>query len=254
MNEGFVGVDGFRIRYLEFGQGAPLVHLHGAAGPRVSQAHELLGERRRVVLFEMPGFGLSEPNERTRTIQELAGTMTAAAAALGLERFDLMGNSFGAKVALWLALQSPERVSSLVLVAPAAIRLREHSPEEIQAGMFVHPENRPAGPAPDPAALGRMHALSSRLLGPLRDAELEGRLSEIEAPVLVVMGTADPLIPPDLGRHYVELLPNAFLVFLYDAAHAADGDRPEAFAALVGDFLERKQEFLVTNQSGALFP
>jgi pimeloyl-ACP methyl ester carboxylesterase len=254
VKEAFVEVDGFRIRYLEFGQGAPLVHLHGAGGQRVSRAHQLLGERRRVLLFEMPGFGFSEPNERTRTTQELAGTMAAAATALGLERFDLMGNSFGAKVALWLALQSPERVSSLVLVAPAAIRLREHSPEEIQAGLFVHPENRPPGPAPDPAALARMHALSRRLIGPPRDAELEGRLQEVEAPVLVVMGTADLLIPPELGRHYVELLPNAFLVFLYDAAHAADGDRPEAFAALVDDFLERKQEFLVTNRSGALLP
>ena len=53
---------------------------------------------------------------------ELAATIVKAADALGLDRFDLMGTSFGGKAALWLAVRNPERVRALVLEAPAAIR------------------------------------------------------------------------------------------------------------------------------------
>ena len=134
--EGFVEVDGFRIRYMEAGQGAPLVHLHGAGGPRVTPAHDLLARHFRVVAFEMPGFGQSPENTRTRSMPELASTMAQAVARLGLDTFNLLGTSFGGKTALWLALQAPSQVLALVLEAPAAIRQEgaespSGSPEEI---------------------------------------------------------------------------------------------------------------------------
>jgi len=45
-SEGFVEADGFRVRYCEAGQGAPLVHLHGAGGLRLNRAHDLLHDKR----------------------------------------------------------------------------------------------------------------------------------------------------------------------------------------------------------------
>ena len=80
--ERFVAADRFRIRYLEAGTGTPLVHLHGAGGMRVSPAHELLASKYRVIAFEMPGFGASAENTRTRDQAELARTMAAATGAL----------------------------------------------------------------------------------------------------------------------------------------------------------------------------
>src|SRR5438128_1217866 len=100
--ESFVEADGFRIRYVEAGQGTPLVHLHGAGGMRLSRGHDLLSRHRRVIVFELPGFGLSAENTRTDTMAELAATMAAAVANLHIDKFDLMGTSFGGKVALWL--------------------------------------------------------------------------------------------------------------------------------------------------------
>lgn len=120
--EGYVEADGFRIRYMEAGRGTPLVHLHGTGGPRLTPAHDLLSRQHRVVLFEMPGFGQSPENTRTRTMPELAATMALAIKNLGVDAFDLMGTSFGGTTALWLALQEPGRVRALVLEAPAAIR------------------------------------------------------------------------------------------------------------------------------------
>jgi pimeloyl-ACP methyl ester carboxylesterase len=89
-------------------------------------------------------------------------------------------------------------------------------------------------------------------MGPARDADLEARMADLQVPVLVVIGTLDNVIPPEMGRHYREILPNCNVVFLYDAAHEADADRPEAFVDLVNDFLERHEAFIVTTRSGLI--
>ncbi len=120
--EHFVDADGFHIRYLECGEGEPLVCFHGAGGLRVSPAHVLLAEKFRVVLFEVPGFGTSPENNRSQSIQDLADTMAAAIAGIDIDRCAVLGNSFGGRLALWLAIRHAETLNALVLAAPAALR------------------------------------------------------------------------------------------------------------------------------------
>jgi hypothetical protein len=62
------------------------------------------------------------------------------------------------------------------------------------------------------------------------------------------------MIPSEIGHVYVEKLPTAFLVLLYDAGHEADAERPEAFADLAGEFIERGAEFVVNRRSGVVHP
>jgi pimeloyl-ACP methyl ester carboxylesterase len=254
-----VDADGFHIRYLEAGQGEPLIHFHGAGGLRLYRSHELLAQKQRVILFEVPGFGNSAANERSRSVEELGRSMAEAVRGLGIERFNLMGNSFGGKLALWTALQVPERIESLVLVAPAAVvpenqvRPSDISPEERVKRLFAHPERVALPPAPSAEVLAKQRALTRRLVAPSRDV-LEARMAEFKPAVLVVWGTVDRVIPPEMGRIYVEKLPTAFYVLLYDAGHEADADRPEAFADLVGEFIERREAFVVNRRSGVLHP
>ena len=99
-SESIVEADGFRIRYREAGQGDALVYIHGGGGLRLSRAQDLLAEKHRVIAFEIPGFGTSAANDRSKTMSELARTMLAAVAALGIEKFNLMGTSFGGKLSL----------------------------------------------------------------------------------------------------------------------------------------------------------
>ncbi|MBO0681967.1 MAG: alpha/beta fold hydrolase, partial [Candidatus Dormibacteraeota bacterium] len=257
--EGHVEADGFRVRYSEAGEGEPLVVLHGAGGMRISRSHELLAERRRVVALQVPGFGDSAPNERSASMSELAGSLGEAVANLGLERFSLMGSSFGGTLALWLAVRSSERVQALVLAAPAAIRPDGHSrpqvsPEEWRGMLYAHPERQPPMPPVDPAVTAKQDALVRRLSRVSRDPDLEARLADLSLPVLVLFGTKDRVIPPEMGRAYRELLPSCHFVLVYDAAHAVDADRPEAFVAIVDDFLDRQQGFLVATKSGVLYP
>jgi pimeloyl-ACP methyl ester carboxylesterase len=257
-SEAVVDGDGFQIRYAEAGSGEPVVCFHGAGGMRVSRSHELLAQRHRVIVFEVPGFGASPVNERTSSIEELARTMAAAIANLGIERYNLLGNSFGGRLALWLAVQFPERLQSLVLVAPAAILpegpRQRPAPDDRLGLLYAHPERQPPRPRPDPDVIEKQEALLARLARPPRDPDLEGRLPELSVPTLVLFGTLDRTIPPEVGRIYREKLPSCHLVYVYDAGHALDMDRPEAFASVVTDFLARREGFIVTATSGLINP
>lgn len=252
-----VEADGFTIRVLEAGAGRPLVYFHGGGGLHVSPAHRLLAERFRVSAFELPGFGESPENTRTATLDELAATMAAAVAAAGIDRYALYGTSFGAATALRLAVAFEERLESLVLESPAAFRdpavnPSALTPDELRRALFVRPEN---GPPPQPLpVIQKQLALLNRLIGPAADPELRERMRGLAVPTLVVVGRSDGLIPPALGRVYKELLVSCSLVYVYDAAHEVQFDRPEALAGLVGDFLDRQEAFIVQNRSHVLVP
>jgi pimeloyl-ACP methyl ester carboxylesterase len=258
--ENHVEADAFRIRYMEAGQGPPLIHLHGARGLRLTPAHDLLSRQFRVIAFEMPGFGQSPENTRTRTMPELAATMGLAVEKLGIDSFNLMGTSFGARPALWLTLQQRERVQALVLEAPAAIRPASAgppsgSPDEIAPNrLYAHPERLPPVPPPDSAIWAKTGPLVMRLRGPDRDADLERQLRDLATPTLVLFGTVDGVIPPEMGHLYKELMPNCHLVFVYDAAHAISTDRPEAFTEVVVDFLERHEAFVISRTPTVIHP
>jgi pimeloyl-ACP methyl ester carboxylesterase len=254
---GFVEADGFRIRYREQGTGEPLVCFHGAGGLRVSYAHEILSERYRVITFEAPGFGESPANDRSATIKELASTMARAVAALGIEQCHMMGTSFGGRLGLWLAIQHPDRVKSLVLVSPAAIA--PDAPSMVAASpsrgdmLVAHPERRPPSPPMDPAVDAIQSALVRRLAGPPR-AETEAAMATLDVPVLVLFGTEDRMFPTTMGRIYREKLPRSNFILVYDAGHAMDIDRPEAVASIVGDFLARGESFIVKQESALINP
>jgi pimeloyl-ACP methyl ester carboxylesterase len=257
--EGHVEADGFRIRYMEAGDGPPLVHLHGAGGLRLTPGHDLLSGQFRVIAFEMPGFGHSPENTRTQTMSELAATMAKAVEKLGIDSFNLMGTSFGGKTALWLALQRREQVLAVVLEAPAAIRPEgaqppSGSPEEMARRLYAHPERVPPLPPPDPAVQAKTQRLVGRLRGPNRDADLERQLADLATPTLVLFGTVDRVIPPEMGHVYKELMPNCHLVFVYDAGHAVSTDRPEAFTEVVADFLERHEAFVISRTPTVIHP
>jgi 4,5:9,10-diseco-3-hydroxy-5,9,17-trioxoandrosta-1(10),2-diene-4-oate hydrolase len=257
--EGFIEADGFRIRYMEAGQGPALVHLHGAGGLRLTPAHDLFAKQFRVIAFEMPGFGASPENTKTQSMPELAATMAAACGKLGLDHYNLMGTSFGGKAVLSLALQQPERVLALILESPAAIRQKgarpsSGTPEERARQLYAHPERMPPLPAADPVIQAKQQALVRRLAGPDRDPELEAQLRDLPTPTLVLFGTYDRLIAPEMGHFYRELIPNCHLVFVYDAGHAIGAERPEAFVEVVADFLERHEAFVISRTETVIHP
>ncbi len=255
-----VTVGDFDVRWFEAGEGEPLVVLHGAGGPVFTVALDLLARQHRVLLLEAPGFG-EQPNEVHQTLEELAETIADTIAAIGLERYQLLGTSFGGATALLLALSHPDRVTSMVLEAPAAFREDATSPADIPPDDFVrrfrvHPERTPAFAPPDPEMMARTWPLVDRLLAtrPEYDQALADRLPGCPVRTLVLFGDRDGIVPPQNGRTYRRLMPNCSYVLVHDAAHDIQGDRAEAFADVAGDFLARGWQFLIPEQSTLINP
>ena len=256
--EHHVDVDGFRVRYLTAGTGEALVMLHGGGGIEFNPGHDLLAETFAVTAIEMPGFG-AQDNDRTNTMAELADLIAKITSAIGLDTFRLLGTSFGGSTALWFAIRHPDRLTHLVLEVPASFRTGSPrpdtlTPQQFTAAFHAHPQRKPWLTPPDPTRLAKNMAFIGRVFGPEHDPELETLLPAVFTPTLVLLGTRDGLFGTRPGKHYARLLPQVSVQHVYDAAHDLSGDRPEAFADIVTDFLNRGMAFRITHRPTVLNP
>lgn len=118
----FIEVDGVRLHYVDRGEGPVVVLLHGNAVTlqdfETSGVLGLAAEHHRVLAFDRPGFGYSSrPRATVWTPAAQAEVIARALKQLGVEPAVVLGHSWGAMVALALALNHPEIVSGLVLLS-----------------------------------------------------------------------------------------------------------------------------------------
>ena len=86
------------------------------------------------------------------------------------------------------------------------------------------------------------------------DGDLERRLPDVATPTLVLLGTRDEAAASALGRACKARIAGSHLVFVYDAGAAIGRDRPQAFAEVVADFLERREAFVISRARTVLHP
>lgn len=115
-------VDGIRLHYSDRGHGSPVVLIHGnavtGADWNTSGVAELLLAGHRVIIFDRPGFGYSErPRNRVWTAARQADLLYKALQQLGVKRPVVMGHSWGAIVALALAVRHQAELSGVVLLS-----------------------------------------------------------------------------------------------------------------------------------------
>ncbi len=256
---GHIEADGFRIRYSEAGQGNPVVIMESSAWA-LSKLRDSLAENYRVFSFELPGElpGLenSQANAEPQSVKDLANTAAQAVAMVVPDKYTLIGTSFGANVALWQALQTPEPVEALILISPTSILPeagpKVGTPEEIASLLFTHPENLESWPTADPSIAAKIRELVERLRSSAHDAVAESKLVEIQCPTLVVFGANDKMVTSGAGRIYGEKIPNINVSIVYDAGHLIEAERPEALINAVADFVERRETFVVGRQSSMI--
>ena len=128
----FLEVSGARIHYLDKGAGPPIVIVHGLGGQMGNFTYALLErltDEFRVILMDRPGSGYSRraPGATAR-LTEQAAIVAEFIRKLGLERPLLVGHSLGGAIALGVALDHPEAVTALALVAPLT-----HVPKQVPA-------------------------------------------------------------------------------------------------------------------------
>jgi pimeloyl-ACP methyl ester carboxylesterase len=118
----FIHLRGTKLHFLEAGSGQPLLLLHGngasAEDFTTSGIFHKAAAKYRVLAFDRPGFGLSSRRAgRPWTAGAQADLIQAAAAKLGIERYMVVGHSWGAAVALEMARRHPRSVAGIVVVA-----------------------------------------------------------------------------------------------------------------------------------------
>jgi len=254
--ESYIEADGFRIKCQAAGQGDPVVILDTISGG-ISALQAALAQRYRVAVLGLPGFGSSPANTESSSVKELAKTVAQATEKITTGKYTLIGTSFGANVALWHTLQAPDQVDALVLISPTALRPLSNfavgDPTEIAKQMLAHPDSLlPFHLAPEIAA--KEQELITRLGGGIHDTEAENRLSEIQCPTLVVFGSKDGFVAPEAASTYRREIPNSHVSIVYDAGHLIVAERPEALISTVVDYVERRETFVVSRQSGLINP
>ena len=134
-------VNGLSLYYEEHGSGEPLVLLHGgiSAGEMFAPILPELAARRRVITVDLQGHGHTADADRPLRPQTMADDVAALIEHLGLASADVMGYSLGGLVALRMAIQHPQLVRRLVLVAVAFRRDGSH-PEVVAAMDQMTPE------------------------------------------------------------------------------------------------------------------
>jgi pimeloyl-ACP methyl ester carboxylesterase len=79
-------------------------------------------------------------------------------------------------------------------------------------------------------------------------------LEEVKAPTLVLYGTRDLVVTPETGRIFARRIKKCFYTLVYDAGHDIATDRPQALCAVVSDFLEHREKFVVRHESSVINP
>ena len=265
----FMDVAGTSLRVRDTGpKNAPvliLMHGFGSSLETWEPWARLLSDNYRVVLFDFPGSGLSEP-DRTGDYSDARSLelVKALMQQMGIERAALIGNSMGGRIAWKFAAAYPTLVSKLVLISPdgfASPGFEYGQPPKVPAVLelmkYFLPKpllrtNLLAAYA-DPARLSdtRLTRYYELLLAPgnrsamiarMRQTLLEeprALLQRIEMPTLLLWGEADHMIPYSNAADYLRALPNAKLVSFHDLGHVPQEESPDESVQPLEQFLAR---------------
>lgn len=224
--------------------------LHGGAGPQsVAAFAELLSEKDTVLAPAHPGFNGTPRPEGMDTMHDLAVHYATLLREQKLDDVTVVGNSIGGWIAAELALLHDPRVTKLVLVDAAGLRvdaepaadffsmtmdqvaeLSYYEPDKFRIDLSTFSDQQKAGMAGNRAAL-QAYAGSA-----MADPTLLGRLPGVDVPTLVVWGEADRMIPVANGKAYAEAIPGARLELIPDAGHLPQLETPQKLLDLVRGF------------------
>ena len=248
--------NGYDIGYAEAGGGekTPIVFLHGVGSDKRVWRPQLehFGRTRRAVAFDYPGYGESDPAPDGTTRDDYASAIISAMHELGIDRAYICGLSLGGVVAIAMCHADSKRCASLVLadtfaVHPEGRAIYERSigaSENLRAMAEARVDVLLAQPA-DPAfraevieTMARIDPAAYRIgAEAVWLADQRERAEEIDVPTLVIVGDQDLVTPPELSNELVDLIPNARMQLIDRCGHISNGERPDAFNAIVGEFI-----------------
>lgn len=248
------------VDLMRHGRGQPVILLHGFCGSAQSWLPTVVDLCRThdVIAPDWPGYGHHHDMAPCRSVTEMAEWVIALADELGLQRFHVIGHSMSGYVVQQLLVDHPDRVHKAVLYgaglrmdharrfesAKATIaRLQREGIRETVAHVvstwFVAGARDPAYAQCVGAGSAMTMDAALAAMNACRDVDYTGRLRNVAAETLVIMGERERTFPLDMAIELAHELSASSLCVLPWCAHAAHLEQPDLFNRVVSRFLSR---------------
>ena len=251
-------INGARLWYDVQGEGEPLLLHHGYTASRVNwePAAAMLRDRYQVILMECRGTGDSEHTADGYSLDQYAADVIGMADHLGLGRFSFAGHSMGGGIGYVLALEYPQRIERLILMASVPADGYPLPSQEVREFLIDRRRRRDRASYMEEYIATRFrpeietdawfnsridHILAASEGHYVQGAEsfaqlrVGDRLIDLDVPTLVLAGAVDSLLAANLADF--SRLPNATLQVFSRAGHEVAVHEPEGVAAAIDGFM-----------------
>lgn len=245
-----------QANYKIAGTGEPVLILHGWGGSSDSwvRTQEFLARKDyKVIIPDFPGFGKSRTPLRPWSVDDYVNWLNDFISGLGLEKFFLVGHSFGGRVAVKFAIKYPEKIKKLILCGSAGIKPKPGLKTRI-IFLFSRIGNATFTPKhfvrfKDGArnifysflrnkdyvkANGTMKETIKKIL----EEDLLPNLSEIKTKTLIIWGNLDRMVPVKYAYIFKQKIQNSELQILPKSGHSPHLEEPEKLAEIIIQFIK----------------
>ncbi len=240
----YVETNGAKIYYETYGEGEPLLLLHGFSLSHKAWGAwiEDLAKQHFLIIPDLRGHGNSTNPSGVYTASVAADDMYGLMDHLNIDRFQAMGQSAGAVILTHMAIMDTTRISDMILVSGTS-----YLPESTRAAFKnitydawrEHMEpHHPGGEAQIRNLIGQLHALADSNEVNFTSAQL----STITCPTLIIHGDRDRFYSLDIPVKSYQAIPKSYLWVVPNAGHTPAGvyDRgsvwSDVFLKVIGDF------------------
>jgi len=237
-----------KINYKALGEGKPLLILHGwgSRNDNWQKVGETLARNGiKIIIPDLPGFGQSDKPQTTWNLDDYCDFVEEFVKALNLEKFYLLGHSFGGALAVKCSLKFPEKIDKLFLASASCIRRRNLKKKLLyilskvfKVFSFI-PFLRKAFYK---FVVGKSDYLS--IQGVMRDIylnviaeDLSGALPQVEVPTIIIWGEKDNITPLNDAKIINKKIKDSKLEIIPNVGHDLNLKAPEKLAEAIVRFL-----------------
>jgi 2-hydroxy-6-oxonona-2,4-dienedioate hydrolase len=244
-----------KFKYIEEGEGEPLVLFHGLFGA-LSNFKDLIEHFRHNYKVVVPMLPLFDLDILHTTVGGLAKYVHKFIETKGYKRINLLGNSLGGHVALVHVLKHPENIKSLILTGSSGLFENGMGDTYPRRGDYDYIKKKTEITFYDPATatkelvdevfeITRNRLKVIKIIALAKSAirhNLGEELNNIKQPTLLIWGNNDTITPPFVAREFHRLIPNSELHFIDKCGHAPMMEQPEEFNVILDKFLKKLNE------------
>ena len=259
MHEEKILIDGLKINYKIAGEGPAILILHGWGGSSdswISVQEILAKEGFKIIVPDFPGFGKSETPFEPWGVREYSKFVLNLTKILELQKFFLLGHSFGGRVAIKFSVFYPGKIKSLILLDSAGIKQKWGLEEKLifrlsklgNAVFTPPPLKRFKNKFRNLFYVFLRHKDYAKADGTMRQTikkvlteDLFKDLPRIKTRTLIIWGESDKLVPVKYAHIFKEKIESSKLEILPKIGHSPHLEVPEKLTEIIIDFLNLKR-------------